>query len=457
MVLHVLILILFFDLSACQDFEPSGDYAELRAPSETSDTEMAKEKEIDAFVEKISEMEKRIDVMERENKFLRSKTYKTCSELKNSPFNESDYYHIDPDGSGMPVELYCDMENGITEVGHSTEGTHNVTFCQQDGCYSLNISYHIPMNQVEALISLSEHCEQEIKFQCKMAPLKNVFMNVNYGWWEDQAGNRKYYFDGADPTKQVCGCHSDKTCIHQSFNSTCNCDFSMMPLWTGDSGKVTNKTELPIMSFKYGGFFNQMQAAKVSIGKLKCRGKASSLNQTISTCSTLKKSGVTSNGFYLTKAAPELPVTASYCSLSSPGYKEDQLRVGEDIPIAVKKSQDESEEFYITSYSCGYNCNNYGGWGPISSWTSIESRSSENFELLQSSGKLKTKREGYVIFTLTGGSSSHLKISAGSMTGFHLQNHAHLPVMLFLKAGEYISFQATSSNAGPIKFTLKYM
>ena len=41
---------------------------------------------------------------------------KTCEDLKNSPYNETGVYTMDPDGSGKPVEVFCDMEKGVTEV-----------------------------------------------------------------------------------------------------------------------------------------------------------------------------------------------------------------------------------------------------------------------------------------------------------------------------------------------------
>ena len=41
---------------------------------------------------------------------------KTCEDLKNSPYNETGVYTMDPDGSGKPVEVFCDVEKGVTEV-----------------------------------------------------------------------------------------------------------------------------------------------------------------------------------------------------------------------------------------------------------------------------------------------------------------------------------------------------
>ena len=85
--------------------------------------------------------------------------------------------------------------------------------------------------------------------------------------------------------------------------------------------------------FYYGGFFSEHQAARVTIGgifdkinvgsqglkltqtkadtksdfftllpgKLRCSGRSKESTALVSTCSSLKKSGLSSNGFYLTK------------------------------------------------------------------------------------------------------------------------------------------------------------
>ena len=97
---------------------------------------------------------------------------------------------MDPDSSGQPVEVFCDVEKGVTEVkcwidslnlkseildkhtqylypqiGHDHLGAENVTWCQGEGCYSLNLTYDVPIQQIEALIAMSDACEQEIKFE----------------------------------------------------------------------------------------------------------------------------------------------------------------------------------------------------------------------------------------------------------------------------------------------------
>merc|ERR1712037_354538 len=109
----------------------------------------------------------------------------------------------------------------------------------------------------------------------------------------------------------------------------------------------TNKNSLPIKGFHYGGFFSEHQAARVTIGKLKCSGQSKESTDLVSTCSSLKKSGLSSNGFYLTKDSAEDDVSVNYCQLSSPGYKEEQLR-REEVGLDLFSKM---EEFTFVSFT----------------------------------------------------------------------------------------------------------
>ena len=55
------------------------------------------------------------------------------------------------------------------QIGHDHLSAENVTWCEGAGCYSLNLTYDVPIQQIEALIAMSDTCEQEIKFEvlCK--------------------------------------------------------------------------------------------------------------------------------------------------------------------------------------------------------------------------------------------------------------------------------------------------
>jgi len=309
----------------------------------------------DKWKERIQDLEEKMKTLEHENKYLKTKSYKTCHELQSSPYKESGFYWLDPDGSGTPIELFCDMEKGVTEVGHNHETTQNVTWCKGEGCYTLQLEYTVPDTKIEALITMSEHCEQEILFECKMAPLKNTaFGQFYYGWWVDRHGERQFYFDGDNEDDHVCGCAKDKSCALSSFNSTCHCDSSLMPLWNSDSGQITNKASLPVRQFQYGAFFSEHQAAKVTIGKLKCSGKTKEKSDQTSTCSSLKKGGLSVDGFYLLKGEPKDMLEPGFCALSKSGYSEADLRIKSEDMFLSKRIT-----FNITSMSCS-NCKSCG-------------------------------------------------------------------------------------------------
>ena len=76
-------------------------------------------------------------------------------------------------------------------------------------------------------------------------------------------------------------------------------------------------------------------------GKLRCYGRAEQSPDLLSTCSSLKKSGVTTNGFYLTKVEQTAEfktlqlfqdslddnIHMNFCKMSNSGYKEEELRM----------------------------------------------------------------------------------------------------------------------------------
>lgn len=129
-------------------------------------------------------------------------------------------------------------------MSHNSEGTVNVTWCEGEGCFSLTVDYSVSMDQIDALIAASHTCHQEIKYECKLAPLKNKAYGLKHAWWTDKRGEKKFYFDGDDETKDICNIGEN--------NGICRCDLSLVPLWNYDTGKITNKDSLPIKQFHYG-------------------------------------------------------------------------------------------------------------------------------------------------------------------------------------------------------------
>ena len=108
---------------------------------------------------------------------------------------------------------------GSTEVMHDTENLTVVEHCHDPGkirnvehqiiktwivgCYEKSITYSypdgqnrvpVPMTQIESLIQLSDFCDQEIHYDCTLAPLTDE--DVDFAYWEDRHGNKNNYFTG---------------------------------------------------------------------------------------------------------------------------------------------------------------------------------------------------------------------------------------------------------------------
>ena len=69
------------------------------------------------------------------------------------------------------------------------------------GCYQRNITYingltqaEVSMYQIVSLIELAAYCEQEIHYDCTLAPL--TAEDVDYGFWEDRQGESNFYYTG---------------------------------------------------------------------------------------------------------------------------------------------------------------------------------------------------------------------------------------------------------------------
>ena len=98
---------------------------------------------------------------------------------------------MDPDGHLIgkePIEAFCEEDTGTTSVGEVTKV--NLTACEGDvGCSKIKIVYPQPMQQLKALIDISESCSQTIKFKCFGSPLKTESRKL--GYWLDNKGKSK--------------------------------------------------------------------------------------------------------------------------------------------------------------------------------------------------------------------------------------------------------------------------
>ena len=91
------------------------------------------------------------------------------------------------------------------QIGHDQLGSQNVTWCRDAGCFNLSLTYDVPMEQVQALIAMSDTCEQQITFEVSLrAKFNNVpsYLSVQAGsseecsfwsevWMVDQPAGRE--------------------------------------------------------------------------------------------------------------------------------------------------------------------------------------------------------------------------------------------------------------------------
>ena len=69
-----------------------------------------------------------------------------------------------------PVNAYCKLPEGITQIGQETK--FEVEHCQTQGCFHYNTTEHdYPIEQIKTIINDSLSCWQSIKVDCVSAPI----------------------------------------------------------------------------------------------------------------------------------------------------------------------------------------------------------------------------------------------------------------------------------------------
>ncbi|XP_008582182.1 PREDICTED: contactin-associated protein-like 5, partial [Galeopterus variegatus] len=104
--------------------------------------------------------------------------YEQSCEVYRHQGNTAGFFYIDSDGSGPlgPLQVYCNItEDKIwTSVQHNnTELTH-VQGTIPEKPYAMALDYGGSMEQLEAVIDGSEHCEQEVAYHCRRSRLLNT-------------------------------------------------------------------------------------------------------------------------------------------------------------------------------------------------------------------------------------------------------------------------------------------
>ncbi|XP_070437126.1 contactin-associated protein-like 5 isoform X2 [Equus przewalskii] len=199
--------------------------------------------------------------------------YEQSCEVYRHQGNTAGFFYIDSDGSGplAPLQVYCNItEDKIwTSVQHNnTELTH-VRGTDPENPYTMTLDYGSSMEQLEAVIDGSEHCEQEVAYHCRKSRLLNTPDGTPFTWWIGRSNERHPYWGGVPPGVQQCDCGLDESCL--DIQHFCNCDADKDE-WTNDTGFLSFKDHLPVTQIVITDTNRSNSEAAWRIGPLRCYG-----------------------------------------------------------------------------------------------------------------------------------------------------------------------------------------
>ncbi|TKS79428.1 Contactin-associated protein-like 4 [Collichthys lucidus] len=94
--------------------------------------------------------------------------------------------------------------------------------------HSVHFDYPTEEEQLLAVISQSEHCEQELSYHCRKSRLLNTPEGSPFSWWLGGPGPGRVqtYWGGSQPGSQQCACGLQGDCVDPQHY--CNCDADRM-------------------------------------------------------------------------------------------------------------------------------------------------------------------------------------------------------------------------------------
>ncbi|XP_076602858.1 contactin-associated protein-like 5 [Chaetodon auriga] len=193
--------------------------------------------------------------------------------------SSSGFYSIDPDGSGPlgPTQVYCNMteEKVWTVLTHNSTAPVTVQGSSLHKPHIMNFNYSASAEQLQAIVSGSEQCQQEVVYNCKKSRLFNTKDGSPMSWWLDREGERRSYWGGFLPGVQQCSCSLEENCV--DMNYFCNCDADT-DAWANDTGVLFYKDHLPVSQIVIGDTNRTGSQAVYHIGPLRCYGDKSIWN-----------------------------------------------------------------------------------------------------------------------------------------------------------------------------------
>ncbi|KAM3608350.1 uncharacterized protein V6R79_023575 [Siganus canaliculatus] len=193
--------------------------------------------------------------------------------------SSSGFYSIDPDGSGPlgPAQVYCNMteERVWTVLTHNSTAPVMVQGSSVNSPHIMKFNYSASAEQLQAIVSGSEQCQQEMVYNCRKSHLFNTKDGSPLSWWLDREGERRSYWGGFLPGVQQCSCSLEENCI--DMNYFCNCDADT-DSWANDTGVLSYKDHLPVSQIVIGDTNRTGSQAVYHIGPLRCYGDKSIWN-----------------------------------------------------------------------------------------------------------------------------------------------------------------------------------
>ncbi|XP_041116308.1 contactin-associated protein-like 5 [Polyodon spathula] len=187
--------------------------------------------------------------------------------------SRSGYFSIDSDGSGPlgPTLVYCNMTDDKvwTTMHHNNMELTRVQGSSLEKPYSIQFNYSTSREQLQAMVSGAEHCEQEILYRCKRSRLLNTRDGTPFSWWVSRTSERQTYWSGSLPGVQQCSCGLNENCI--DMNYFCNCDADREE-WANDTGLLSYKEHLPVNQMVIGDTSRTGSEAVYRVGPLRCYG-----------------------------------------------------------------------------------------------------------------------------------------------------------------------------------------
>ncbi|XP_061739883.1 contactin-associated protein-like 4 isoform X3 [Nerophis ophidion] len=201
-----------------------------------------------------------------------SKYEQSCEAYKHKG-TPSGHYYVDVDGSGpiKPQLVYCNMtDRAWMVIDHNNTELTALDSSSAGRRRSVQFRYASEEEQLAAVLSQSEHCEQELYYHCRKPRLPSKPDSASLSrWFGGQGpGQVQTHWDGALEHSQLCSCGLHNNCL--SSNIQCNCDTGNKQ-WTKYSGLLTLKETLPVRSLVLGGMQPGLESA-YKVGPLRCHG-----------------------------------------------------------------------------------------------------------------------------------------------------------------------------------------